>query len=91
VSADAGGVRLWRNGDSAVFIRGDAETARVCRPQAEAYVAWPAAQAEAMEAVVRDAVELCRQQLPHRLLDLPDSVRRYLSTLTRAPGGEGGA
>ena len=101
MSADAGGVRLWRNGDSAVFIRGDAETARVCRPQAEAYVAWPAAQAAAMEAVVGLA-RIVRAEVftsaGHRITQnerdslraLGVAVDAYLSTLPRAHGGEGG-
>lgn len=38
-------------------------------------IALPAAEFEAWRRVVEAALHLCRNQLPHRLGDLPDAVR----------------
>ena len=100
MSADAGGVKLWRSPDGAYC--------RTYPGMIHTETAYPAAQAAAMEAVVREALTVIgptgttlgghpglwvgnvfvREDYAPTIVALRVALNAYLATLTTPPSGE---
>ena len=97
MSADAGGVRLWHNyyAPTSYHSYVTDEGAVLAWERADPYIAYPAAQAAAMERVVRAARVLEFRYCDDDWSDdawerAVEELRAAISTLPRAHGGEGG-